>query len=379
MSAAALIEHVRPEVLGLPPYNAGLSTEYVQAKYGVARVAKLGSNENPLGPSEAVARALQASAASVALYPDPSCTQLRDALATHLDCAPERLVFGNGSEDLIAIAAHALLAPGAEVVTIVPSFGLHILYPVSVGATVRAVKMRDDFSIDVDSIIAALTPNTRMVLISNPSNPVGVTIAPADMMRLFAAIGPETLLVWDEAYYEYAAADPGYADCFALLRDVRCPWLVLRTFSKAYALAGLRIGYGVASSPAVVDVLNRVRTPFNVNRLAQVAALAALDDTDHLARSVAHVVAERERMRSHLQAIRYVPAPSAGNFLFFDAHEDATALAERLLGHGVIVKAWREAGYTQCLRVSVGSRIDNDLFLTALADVARVGQASRAA
>ncbi|MFX1676167.1 aminotransferase class I/II-fold pyridoxal phosphate-dependent enzyme [Paraburkholderia sp. A2WS-5] len=357
----------RSEVRALPPYNAGLSADSVRAQYGLARVAKLASNENPLGAGPLVEAALaHALAGGVSIYPDPSCDALRAALAERVALSPERLCFGNGSEDLLAVAAHTFLAPGDEVITVAPSFGLHIIYPQSAGAHVKTVPM-SALEFNVDALCAALSPRTRMLILSNPSNPVGCAMNAALIERLLSCVSPSTLVLWDEAYYEYARHAPDYADCLPLLARSRSPWLMLRTFSKAYGLAGMRIGYGVASDARLVDLMNRIRTPFGINHLAQCAALAALADSAHVDASVAHVECERERMRGALVALGYMPARSYANFLFFDTHEDASALSRRLLARGVIVKPWREAGYESCMRVSIGSGDDNDLFVDALA------------
>lgn len=366
MSTAPLLERVRPAVRDLPAYNAGLSAEYVRRTYGVAHVAKLGSNENPLGASPAVATALGQIGAELAQYPDPACGALSERLAAELGIHPARLIFGNGSEDLIAIAAHTFLAPGDEVVTITPAFGLHTIYPAAAGARVVTVPLRPDFTIDVERLIAAVSPDTRMLILSNPSNPVGSALCRQDMQRLLAALSPATLVLWDEAYYEYAATDADYPDGLQLLGATSLPWLLLRTFSKAYGLAGLRIGYGVAADSAMLELMHRMRTPFNVNRLAQSAALAALDDRAHLRASVRHATDERERIGEALRERGYRVAPSHANFVFFDTGEHALSLARRLLERGVIVKPWLEPGYQRCMRVSVGSRADNDLFLAAL-------------
>jgi len=361
----SFIDGVRAEVRNLPAYNAGLSSDLVRARYGVPHVAKLGSNENPRGASASVLAhvAQWTTAASLALYPDPSCSVLRARIAEKLNAAPEQLLFGNGSEDLLAIAAHAFLAPGDEVVTVVPSFGLHIIYPQSVGATVNTVPMRADLEFDVNALIAAISPRTRMVIISNPSNPVGCAMNADEMRRLLGAVSPNTLMLWDEAYFEYAANEAGYPDSFAVLRESGSPWLLLRTFSKAYGLAGLRVGYGVASSPELAGLMDRVRTPFNINQIAQEAATAAFHDQAHVTASVEDTRVRREQMRAALVALGINPARSLANFLFFDCGEDAAALAERMLADGVIVKPWREAGYETCMRVSIGSAADNAMFM----------------
>ncbi|MDB5783141.1 aminotransferase class I/II-fold pyridoxal phosphate-dependent enzyme [Caballeronia mineralivorans] len=365
MSVTAFIESLRAEVRGLPAYNAGLSGEFVRARYGVSHVAKLGSNENPRGASAAVLAHLAefTTAGTLALYPDPSCSALRSLIAERLAVDPEQLLFGNGSEDLLAIAAHTFLAPGDEVITVIPSFGLHIIYPQSVGAKVVTVPMRADFEFDVDALIAAVSPRTRMLIVSNPSNPVGCAMDAAEMRRLLNAVSPGTLVLWDEAYFEYAADEGGYPDSLAILRESGLPWLLLRTFSKAYGLAALRVGYGVASAPELAGLMNRVRTPFNINQIAQQAAAVAFSDQAHVVASVEAARAGREWMRAALVRLGINPARSCANFLFFDCGEDATKLAGRMLEDGVIVKPWREAGYETCMRVSVGSTADNALFM----------------
>ena len=365
MSVTAFIESLRAEVRGLPAYNAGLSGEFVRARYGVSHVAKLGSNENPRGASAAVLAHLARSttAGTLALYPDPSCSALRALIAERLGVDPEQLLFGNGSEDLLAIAAHTFLGAGDEVVTVIPSFGLHIIYPQSVGAKVVTVPMRSDLEFDVDALIDAISPSTRMLIISNPSNPVGCAMDTVEMRRLLNAVSPGTLVLWDEAYFEYASDEDGYPDSLAVLRDSGLPWLLLRTFSKAYGLAALRVGYCVASAPELAGLMNRVRTPFNINQIAQQAAAVAFGDQEHVVASVADARAGRAWMRAALVGLGVKPARSRANFLFFDCGEDAAKLAGRMLEDGVIVKPWREPGYETCMRVSVGSAADNALFM----------------
>jgi histidinol-phosphate aminotransferase len=365
-SRGTFLDAVRPAIRTLPAYNSGLSAEHVRARYQVSEVAKLSSNENPWGASPAVHAALAEALPDVALYPDPGSDQLRHRLAAKLGVAPGRLAFGNGSEDLIAVCAHSFLSPGEEMITILPSFGLHAIYSQSIGAQVRLIPSLPDYSIDVRGIISALTPRTRLVMFSAPSNPLGTTIGGDDLERLLHALAEDTLLVFDEAYFEFAAAEESYPGFLEILERSHRAWILLRTFSKAYGLAGLRVGYAIASDASLIEIIDRARTPFNVNRFAQVAAAAALEDNFHMEKCVALAIAERERVRAALNAMGYPSSPSIANFLFFDAREDASALAERLLSHGVIVKPWREPGYRQHVRVSIGLPHSNDLFLTAL-------------
>ncbi len=266
---------------------------------------------------------------------------------------------------MIAIASYTFLAPGSEVVTFAPSFGLHIIYPQSVGASVRVLQPRADYTMDAAGVAAALTPETRMLMFGNPSNPSGASLTAVDLRTILGAASPATLIIFDEAYLEYASADPSYPDFHAILRESASPWLILRTFSKAYGLAGLRVGYAIASDPELIQLMDRVRTPFNVNRLAQVATIAALGDPEYVEQTVARTLKERERVRAELEGDGFSIAPSLTNFLFVKVHEDSAALAEKLLRAGVIVKPWRERGYTDHIRITVGEPAANDHMLEA--------------
>ena len=232
--------------------------------------------------------------------------------------------------------------------------------------------MGPDYKLDITDMAAALTPRTRMVMFSSPSNPLGTTITGNDLRRLLAALGEGVLLIFDEAYFEYAAMESSYPRFLEILQESAAAWIMLRTFSKAYGLAGLRVGYGIASDISLIHVIDRARTPFNVNRLAQAGALAALDDAEagYVRECMGRTLAERERVRGALGALGYLSAPSVANFLFFDAREDAADLAKRLLRYGVIVKPWREPGFHEHVRVSIGSPGANDQFLAALAKAA---------
>jgi histidinol-phosphate aminotransferase len=356
----------RAEVRELSSYNAGLSSEAVRKRFGLTRIAKLGSNENPLGPAPAVTAAMAQACGEIALYPDASCQALRSALSEKLGVPGEHLVFGNGSEDLLSIISRVFLDHGDQVVSVVPSFGLHFIYPLAAGAQVIGVPMTAEGAFDVAAMLAALTPRTRLLMFSCPSNPVGSTLTGDELQQLLDALPPQCLLVFDEAYYEYAQFEAEYPDCLSLIQASGKPFILLRTFSKAYSLAGLRIGYGVVSDPLLADLIDRLRTPFNVNRVAQAAALAALADEAHLQATLEHVSVERQRMQNALRGLGITCVPSMANFLFFSTPLAAETVNQALLRQGVIVKPWREPGYTEYLRVSVGSRADNDLFLAAL-------------
>ncbi|NQD91279.1 histidinol-phosphate transaminase [Pseudomonas sp. CrR25] len=358
---------IRPQVANLPIYDPGADPTVVARQYGLSRVVKLSNNENPLGMSPFALRAVERCLEQEpGRYPDPAGRELCNELARRHDLAPERIILGNGSENILELLCQALLNPGDTVVTQAPCFGLHEIFPAMMGAEVIKVALTPQFDCDVSAWTLALGRRAKLVFISNPSNPVGVVFTQEQLERIFSACPEDCLLVLDEAYFEYAIGSPEYPDALQLLRDQQRPWIVLRTFSKAYGLASLRVGYGLASHPSLIEALHRVRTPYNVNQLAQRAALAALEDRDHLKRSVALMARERQRLTSALRDTGYRVAPSLANFLFIDTAGDAAAVSQGLLRQGVIVKAWREPGYRQFIRMSLALPADNDLFLQAL-------------
>lgn len=374
MNASAIHALARPEVPPLPPYNAGLSSEAVRARYGVSEIARLASNENPYGASPAVARALADLATRVGTYPDANCTALRAAIAARTGVPPEAIVIGNGSEDILQMLCQAFLSAGDRVLTQRPAFGLHEIYPRMMGAQVELLALTPQLGFDVDAWCDALARGPKIAMLANPSNPVGCMFTAAEMERLLAATPAHTLLVVDEAYYEYARHADGYPDVLAMLRGRAMPWIVLRTFSKAWGLAGLRVGYGLASDAALVQLLDRVRTPFNVNHAAQAAALAAWGDEDFMRRGVAETVRLRGVLAARLAALPGVRiAPSATNFLFLDIGRPNAPVNEALLAQGLIVKPWKEPGFEHFIRVSIGTEAENERFARALAGILAAG------
>jgi histidinol-phosphate aminotransferase len=372
MNASAIHDLVRAEVHPLPPYNAGLSSEAVRARYGVSEIARLASNENPFGASPAVARALADAALHANSYPDADCTALRTAIARRCGAEAGQVVIGNGSEDILQMLCLAFLSPGDRVLAQRPGFGLHEIFPRMMGATVEALALTPALAFDRDAWCEALARGPKIAFIANPSNPVGCMFDAAAFARLLAATPAGTLLVIDEAYYEYARLAPGFPDALAALRDQQRPWIVLRTFSKGWGLAGLRVGYGIASDAALVQSLNRVRTPFNVSQPAQAAALAAWGDEGFMAQAVGETVRLRETMAAQLRALMLPGlriAPSAANFLFIDIGRANAPVNEALLARGIIAKPWKEAGFETFIRVSVGMAQDNERFVRALGEI----------
>ena len=373
MNMSAIHALARPEVPALPAYNAGLSSQAVRARYGVSEIVRLASNENPFGASPAVARALVDLALQVGTYPDANCSALRAAIAQRSGAQPGQIVIGNGSEDILQMLCQAFLSPGDRVLTQRPAFGLHEIYPRMMGAQVEALALTPALGFDIDAWCEALARGPKLVMLANPSNPVGCMFDAGEFDRLLAAMPPATLLVLDEAYYEYARTAPGFPDALAALRAQQRPWIVLRTFSKAWGLAGLRVGYGIASDAALVQLLDRVRTPFNVNLAAQAAALAAWGDEAFMVDAVAATVKRRDALADALRAMPWPGlriAPSAANFLFIDLARPNGPVNEALLARGIIVKPWKEPGFETFIRVSIGTPEENARFLGALAALA---------
>jgi histidinol-phosphate aminotransferase len=367
---------MRAALAHLVPYNAGFSAEAARERYGITQAVKLASNESPFGPSPAVRVALAAALSDVALYPDPYCTALRAAIAGAIDVAPERLVFGNGSEDLLSVISRAFLDPGDRIVVSSPTFSVYADSAAIMGAAVIDVPRPPDLTLDVEAVCTAVGKRPKLLFLCNPNNPTGTMITGQEFECICSSAGPSTLIVADEAYFEYAVAGPNYPRSLETLSAMSAPWIVLRTFSKAYGLAGLRVGYGIASSPDIARQVELARTAFNVNHLAQVAALAAWNDPTHMTETVAYNRVEMPRLAAALKARGFAPAASAANFLFLDVRQDARMIADRLMAQGAIVKPW-SGEFGTYLRVTVGTALQNEAFLAAL-DCVLPGGASHA-
>ncbi|MEU3046309.1 histidinol-phosphate transaminase [Streptomyces sp. NPDC006984] len=361
---------VRREVAGLPPYDPGADPVDVAAFSGFGRVIKLSNNESPYGISPAVGEAVRkALADGVSRYPDPSGRRLAEALGKSLEVPPDRVVLGNGSENILGLLCQAVLDPGDLVVTQAPGFSLHETFPRVMGARVHKVRVTAEFGFDAEAWHDALAARPKLVFLANPCNPTGAILTAGELERVVAALPESALLVLDEAYGEFARSRLGYPDGLEALRGLGRPWIVLRTFSKAYGLAGVRVGYGIASDTALVQALDRVRTPYNVNHPAQEAAIAALGDHTHLADTVRRTALEITRVSEQLRAAGLRVVPSSTNFLFIDTGRPADHVARELQRAGIIVKAWREPGYETYIRASLSTPGDNDVFVRCLTGI----------
>jgi len=359
---------LRPELDPLKTYNAGLTLEDAASRCGAKPVAKLASNENPYPQAPEVAAAIQRAIETVHLYPDPHGRRLSALIASVTGAQADRIILGNGSEDLLNVLARCLLRPNDEVVTLYPSFPLHEDYAQMMGAQVTRVGLTAYQQIDIAALVEAVARPVRLTLFANPMNPTGLWLSGDQLDRVLAAQHPDSVLCIDEAYLEYAEGDD-YLPLTERLRTHSKPLLTLRTFSKAYGLASLRIGYGISNNAELIRGMNLVRTPFNVNAVAQAAALAALEHPQAMLSSIKTVRAERARMMAKFQGMGLEVMPSKGNFLFVNGRRSAVELADRLITEGVLIKPWKQAGYETWFRVSVGLKHENDQFLSAVAQV----------
>lgn len=353
----------------LDPYPPGKPIEEVQRDYGLKDVAKLASNENPLGPSPRALKAMHAAAAQMNLYPDGGGFYLRTELAKRLGVEPEEIVLGAGSDEITTLLALCYLRPGRSIVTSEFSFIRYRMAAMLMGGRAKVVAMKK-FRHDTAALTAALGRNTKIVFIDNPCNPTGAMMTSRELGRLLRAIPERVLVVIDEAYYEYARDDPDYPDTMALRRRHE-NLIVTRTFSKAYGLAGLRIGYAVARRQVVAD-LDRVRGPFNTNRMAQAAALAALEDRAHLRRSIAANNKGKRYLGAAFAKLGLEFVPTSGNFILVDFSGTAMSgleVYEELLRRGIIIRPMGSYGLAAHARISIGTPAENRRLVGALGEV----------
>lgn len=352
---------VTPTIEALRPYEAGKPIEEVTREYGLTTVVKLASNENPLGAGslarEAVARAL----GDLHRYPDASALRLRERLAAHLGVPRGEVVHGNGSNELIELLVRAFTTPAHHVVFPDPSFVVYRMACMAQGVPFSAVPLRDHQH-DLQAMAAAIRPETRLVFLCSPNNPTGTIVEPRALERFLREVPPRVIVVLDEAYVEYVDS-PGHVDG-CRLRDTRERLVVLRTFSKIHGLAALRVGYAVAPE-GLATYLDRVRAPFNVGTLGQVAAIAALDDADHVERSRELNRRERAALVPRLRDLGLGVVPSQANFLLVDLRRPAREVFEAALRQGVILRPLAASW----ARVTVGTQEENALLLEALGRV----------
>ena len=354
-------------IASIVPYPPGKPLDELERQYGISNAIKLASNENPWGPSPRATSAIAAVLADLHRYPDGSSYNLTQALAKHLACPPEMLVLGSGSNEVIEFLVKACVQPGDEAICSHPSFLMYQKFVQIRGGkniVVPLAQMRHDFK----SILDQVNDRTRLIFLDNPNNPTGSFFTKDALLQLCRALPPTLVLVLDEAYVDFVDPAQSFNSIELIQQQTDGPLVVsLRTFSKAYGLAGLRLGFGVMPT-SLAAMLHRVRQPFNINTLAQVGALAALEDSAHYQRTINGTRAGMAFLREELHKLGCVCHPSQANFFLIDVGGDANRLYEAMLYKGVIVRSMHAYGYANCIRITVGTEEENARFVTALGE-----------
>ncbi|MCA9405441.1 MAG: histidinol-phosphate transaminase [Candidatus Omnitrophica bacterium] len=356
---------VNKTILNVKPYVPGKPIEEVKRELGLRKVIKLASNENPYTPSAKVLKAIEKAALDLNRYPDGDCYYLRQELSKRLGVGPRQFIFGNGSDELIVFAIRAFVDKEDEVIIAKPSFLIYEIASQIAGAKIKAVPLKG-FRYDLDGMKAAVTDRTKVVFLGNPDNPSGQYFTRADIEGFMKGLSKDILVFIDEAYFEYVDAKD-YVDSIALLKKYS-NMIVTRTFSKMYGLAGLRIGYGIASEE-VVDYMNRVREPFNVNSLAQAAALACLKDQAHYRKVARDVKKQRDVIYQGVRKLGLEVQESCTNFILIDVKTNASSVTKKLLQKGIIVRDMSFWGLDRYIRVSIGTEKENRQLLSTLEEV----------
>lgn len=350
------------------PYKPGKPIDEVKRELGLKNVIKLASNENPIRPSARVIKALAEGAKNVNRYPDGGCFYLRKALSEKLSVSGDNIVFGNGSDEIILLALHAFVDPGDEVIVADPTFLIYNIASMIKGADIKTIPLKN-FKYDLEGMLGAVTDRTKVIFIANPDNPTGSYVTDGELKEFIEKVPEDVLIFMDEAYYEFAAGGD-YPKTLPLIEREDRNVVIARTFSKAYGLAGLRIGYGIARKE-IAQVLNKVREPFNVNSLAQAAALAVLEDDEYLNASVSLVKEEKERFYKVFEKLGAGYIPSRTNFVLVNTRSDSLKIADYLMKKGIIVRemtAWKLKGF---IRVNIGLREENNAFFEAFTEIMR--------
>ena len=340
----------------------------VQAKHKLDTIRALSLNECPMPPSPAVITAVTQAVASANRYPDAQCLELGAALAATLDVAASQIVCSNGSDEMLGLIGAITLEKGDEAVMPSPSFPGYVHATKLAGGQPVTVALGADGANDIGALLAAITPATRLLFCATVNNPSGGMLEATDLLQLIEGTPDDVFLVMDDAYGAFAQHGGG-PDVLPLMAPRRAPWAVLRTFSKTYGLAGLRVGYGIFDSEAVAAAVLQIKAAFNVNILAQAAALAALGDEPYKNLILSRNAEQRQRLAEGAEALGLTAMPGVGNFISVRLPISGLAAAGAMLEKGIMVRPWVEAGYENCLRISIGNAADTDAVLAALKDV----------
>ena len=354
--------YIPDNISAITPYPPGKTLVELEREYGVTGAIKLASNENAWGPSPKVTRVLRQALASIHRYPDSSSRDLVHALADRVGFAAGVIVLVNGSNEVIVLLIKAFVCEGDEVISSHPSFLMYQKLVQVRGGKNLIIPLRGQCH-DLPSIRAVISEKTRLIFLDNPNNPTGTALKPLELYTFFSEIPESVIVVLDEAYRDFMD-DELQVDVFSLIRNTRgrCPVVSLRTFSKVYGLPGLRIGYGLMPSE-VAECLNKVRQPFNINTMAQVGAQAALDDVEYYTTIIENTRQGREYLRTEVERMGCIVTPSQANFLLINVQGKADILCEALLRKGVIIRPMGAYGFSDCIRVTVGTELENSRFL----------------
>ncbi len=360
---------LNPNVLELMPYKPGKPVEDIQREYHLEKVVKLASNENPFQVPAIVVEAIKAEIANINAYPDSNSFYLIQKLAQYNGIGEENVIVGAGSVELIRMIIHAFLKPGETVLTSAKTFMFYRVATVETAGKSAYIEapMGDDYTFDLDAMTKLMDHKTKIIFLTNPNNPTGTMVSKQKIMAFINKVPEDKIIVLDNAYHEYVSDMDNYEEGIGEALQ-RKNLIVLRTFSKIYALAGMRIGYAI-SNPTIIGILNRMKAPFNVTRIAQVAALASLENDDFKIQSATLNLKNKKKLFTQLTGMGLRTIPSEANFLLFLPQQDTNALDRRLLQEGVIIRPVQSFGVPEGMRVTVGFEEDNDFFIEKLKKV----------
>lgn len=355
----------KPGIELIKPYQGGKPIEEVERELGITNAIKMASNENPLGPAPKAIEAIKKSAAKVNLYPDGNAYYLKNDLAEHLGVSPENLIIGNGSNEILQILGDTFVSPNDETIYSEHSFVVYMLVSHVCSAESITIPLVN-YTHDLEAMTDAITDDTKVIFLDNPSNPLGTMVTAEQVDNFMKRVPDDVLVVFDEAYYEYVERDD-YPQTLKYVHEGRNV-IVLRTFSKIYGLAGLRIGYGI-STPEIIGLMNRVRQPFNSNLIAQAAARAALKDTVHVAKARSVNSEGKKYLYDALDELGIDYVPSETNFIFVNLDRSGEDVCDDLMQLGVIARPMKGYKFPNSIRVTIGTQSQNRRFIKALKEV----------
>lgn len=353
-------------IMDIKPYVPGKPIEFVQKEFGLTDVIKLASNENPVGPSPKAIQAMKDNAHKMFLYPDGNCTDLRNMVSEFLGVPQNQLIFGNGSDEIIKFLGETFINPGDEVIVADPSFSEYDFVCLLMGGILKKVPLKN-YTHDLEKMADQITDKTKMIFICNPNNPTGTIVTSQEVEKFLAKVPDNIVVVFDEAYYEYVD-NMDYPQSMEYVKQGKENIIILRTFSKIHGLAGLRIGYGIAA-PTMIQLLERTREPFNVNLMAQKAAMAGLQDKEHVQNSIDVNSAGKEFLYASFKKMGLEYIPTYANFLMVDLRKNSKEVFIELQKRGVIIRTGDIFGMDTFIRITIGTQEENERFIAALKEV----------